>query len=77
MKRDEKLRLIKQLIKGTLKPEELKSEVEIWMRVIGKEFFKNIKSEETLTDEELNKRELVVGVSKLIKVEFVRGSTIL
>ncbi len=77
MKRDEKLRLIKQLIKGTLKPEELKSEVEIWMRPIGKDFFKNIKYEETLTLGELNKRELAEGVSKLIKVEFVKAKTIL
>jgi hypothetical protein len=77
MKRDEKLRLIRQLIKGTQKPEELKSEVEVWMRPIGKDFFKNIKYEETLTLGELNKRELAVGVSKLIKVEFVKGKTIL
>jgi hypothetical protein len=77
MKRDEKLRLIKQLIKGTVKPEELKSEVEIWMRVIDKEIFKNIKSEETLTLAELNKRELAVGVSKLIKVVYEKGRTIL
>lgn len=77
MKRDEKLRLIKQLIKGTVKPEELKSEIEIWMRVIDKEIFKNIKSEETLTLVELNKRELAVGVSKLIKVVYENGRTIL
>jgi len=77
MKRDEKMRLIKQLIKGTLKPEKLKKEVEVWMRPIGKDFFKNIKSEETLNAEELNSRELAVGVSKLIKVVFEKERTIL
>ncbi len=77
MKRDEKLRLIKQLIKGTITPEELKSEVEVWMRPIGKDFFKNIKSEETLTPGELNRRQLAIGATNLIKVEFVKGMRIL
>ena len=77
MKRDEKLRLIKQLIKGTITPEELKSEVEVWMRPIGKDFFKNIKSEETLTPGELNRRQLAIGASNLIKIEFVKGMRIL
>jgi hypothetical protein len=78
MNQREKLKVIKGLISGFIKPEEIKSEVQIWMQEIGKELFRNIKSEETLTRKELDEYLLTSrNKSRIIIVEFVKGKTIL
>ena len=77
MNRKEKLRLIKDLMSGKIIPEELKKEVEIWIQSPGKDFFKNIKSGETLTSEELKSRKIALGSTRLIMVEFVKSRSIL
>lgn len=77
MNRREKLATIKGLIIGSITPNELKRDIEVWIQEKGLNTFRKSKSEETLTRDELNNRELIIGKSKLIKVEFVSGKQIL
>jgi hypothetical protein len=77
MNRREKLAIIKRLIGGSIAHEELKKDVEIWMQESGKDLYKNIKSEETLTRVQLIERRLLFGKSRLIMLEFIKGKSIL
>jgi hypothetical protein len=61
---------------GTIIPGEHKSEVEVWIQGYGKDLFKNIKSGETLTSEELKGRKIALGSTRLIMVEFVKTRNI-
>ena len=77
MNRAEKLRKIRGLISGYVNPELLKNEIEVWIQDYQTDTFRRVKSEETLTREEINKRESKIENSKLIKVEFIAGKQIL
>ena len=76
MKRAEKIRLIKGLIRGSIEPDELLApEVEVWFQLIGSNLYKHSTSGETATVYDLQKRERISR--KIIRVDFVSGKTIL
>lgn len=76
MKRNEKIRLIKGLLRGTIEFEgTAKPEVEIWIQEIGTDYYKHFKTEEILAKSELVNRERVNR--KIIRMDFVQGKTIL
>jgi hypothetical protein len=77
MTRNEKLRLIRGLVLGSINPLGLKGEVEVWMQQPDKTGFKNIKSGEISDLGILKQRESLFGSSRLIIVEFQKGKTIL
>ena len=77
MNRREKLRLIKGLIRGSITSVEPTSQIEIWIEEPGKDLFKNIQSGKILTREELDKRKLNGGNSKLIVMEFKKEISVL
>jgi hypothetical protein len=77
MNRRERLRQIKGLLNGTISRDEIKCGVEIWIQELGKDSFRNIKSEETLTRDDLKRRELRVGSSKMIVMMFAKEKSIL
>ena len=76
MKRNEKIRLIKGLLRGTIEFEDTaKPEVEIWIQEIGTDYYKHFKTEEIAKRIDLERRERVNG--KVIRMDFVQGKTIL
>jgi len=76
MNRNEKIRLIKGLMLGSIELEELKEpEVEVWIQVVGTDSYKHFKREEILSKLELASRENLNR--KIIRMDFVGGKTIL
>jgi hypothetical protein len=76
MNRNEKIRLIKGLLLGTIELEELaEQEIEVWIQVIGTDLCKHFKTGEILPKSDLSSRERLN--KKIISVEFVEGKTIL
>jgi hypothetical protein len=76
MNRNEKIRLIKGLLLGTIELEELaEQEIEVWIQVIGTDLYKHFKTEEILSNLEIAVRENLNR--KVIRINFVKGKTIL
>lgn len=76
MNRNEKIRLIKGLLLGTIELEELtEPEIEVWIQVIGTDSYRHFKSGESLTKSDLSGREKLN--KKIIRMDFVAGKTIL
>jgi len=76
MNRNEKIRLIKGLMLGTIELEELSvPEIEVWIQILGTESYRHFKTEEKLSKSDLDRRERING--KIIRMDFVEGKTIL
>ena len=76
MNRNEKIRIIKGLLLGTIELEELSEpEIEVWIQVIGTDSYKHFKTGEAMTKADLSGRERLN--EKIIRMEFVEGKTIL
>jgi len=76
MKRSEKIRLIKGLLRGTIALKELaESETEVWIQVFETETYKHFKTGEIITKSNLKIRE---GLNRrIIRMDFASGKTIL
>lgn len=76
MNRNEKIRLIRGLISGTIELEELQEpEIQVWIQVIGADLYKHFRTDEILSKLELVNRE---GLNrKIIRLDFVMGKNIL
>jgi hypothetical protein len=77
MNRYEKIKLIRGLVNGSVSPIELKRGIEVWVQQIGTNIYHNYVSNETSTFEVLKERESIIGDSRLIVVQFVKGKSIL
>ena len=76
MNRNEKIRLIRGLLMGTIELEELaEPEIEVWIQVFGTDSYKHFKTEEILSKLEIVARENLHR--KIIRMDFVPGKTIL
>lgn len=76
MKRSEKIRLIKGLLRETVELEELADpEIEVWIQVIGTDSYKYFRTGEIITSSDLGKRKRLN--TKIIRMDFVEGKTIL
>lgn len=76
MNRNEKIRLIKGLLIGTIELEELtEPEIEVWIQVIGTDSYKHFKTGEKMTESKLSGREKLN--KKIIRMNFVKCKTIL
>ena len=71
------MKLIRGLVSGSISPNILKREVEVWIQEPKNDKFKNIKSENVLNLRELKERESLIGSSRLVIVEYVKGLSIL
>lgn len=61
---------------GTIKLEELaEPEIEVWIQIIGTDSYRHFKTEEKLSNSDLDKRETIN--KKIIRMVFVEGKTIL
>jgi len=76
MNRNEKIRLIRGLLMGTIELEEIaEPKIEVWIQVIGTDSYKYFKTGEIMTKSELSGRERLN--KKIIRMDFVEGKTIL
>ncbi len=76
MNRNEKIRIIKGLMLGTIELEELAEPViEVWIQVIGTDSYKHFKTGETIAKSDLSGKERLN--KKIIRMDFVNGKTIL
>jgi hypothetical protein len=76
MKRNEKIRLIKGILRGIIEFEDtVKPEVEVWIQEIGTDWYRHFKTEEKLCKSDLDRRETIN--KKVIRMDFVQGKTIL
>ena len=76
MNRNEKIRIIKGLLLGTIELEELSEpKIEVWIQVIGTDSYKHFKTEEILSKLEIVARENLNR--KIIRMDFVKGKKIL
>lgn len=76
MNRRGKIRLIKGLIMGTIKLEELaEPEIEVWIQIIGTDSYRHFKTGEISTKDDLLKIEKINR--QIIRMDYVSGRTIL
>ena len=78
MRRQEKIRLIKALLLGSITNKNIKpAETEIWLQDIDADSFRNGHTNERLSEFDLAEREMLNENLTIIKLVFVEGKTIL
>jgi hypothetical protein len=78
MRRQEKIRLIKALLLGSITYKNIKPpETEIWIQEIDADIFRNSNTNERLNELDLARRETHNENLTIIKLVFVEGKTIL
>lgn len=76
MTRREKIRIIRGLVRGLVKLEELSEpEVEVWVQTIDGQLYKHFGSDELVSRSDLQRRES--PKRRIIMLDFVEGKTIL
>jgi hypothetical protein len=78
MKRIEKIKLIKGILRGNISYDDVKPpEVEVWFQEIGTDIFEHFKTGEKLNVLELEKKSMTYTHKNIIQIIFVEGKTIL